>query len=189
MKTKTTRSKIPRIFTVILVFRYHHSSSPWTYRTCVKRRKNQNETKKPRKHAEETQNETKTDHKFSATVHRTARGLFQAVLLWLDPRGPCAAPVSRILGRIRAARARKTTGGACLVSDAPRSRQGRKDTLPCSPRLPLLIAGNAPRRRWNYGRRSASVGSATTLGRAANSRTETINQVAKKKPKNNNQSN
>lgn len=39
-----TGSKIPRPFTVILVF--HHSSGPRTYTTCVKRRKKTNKTQR-----------------------------------------------------------------------------------------------------------------------------------------------
>lgn len=142
-------------------------------------KKTKPKTKLNKKTRGNTQKKPKTRQKLTTS----SRPLFTELpagrsrLHWSDwNRAARALLRCRILGRIPAARARKTTGGACLVSDAPRSREGRKDTEPCSPRLPLLIAGNAPRRRWNHGRRSASAGSAATLGRAANSGTETINQ-------------
>jgi len=83
----------------------------------LKKKKKQNQNQKPTKHAEETQNETKTDHKFSDTVHKLPAGCYRAVLVWLEPHSPCASQLSRIPGRIRAAWLRKTTG-----SRRPRQR-------------------------------------------------------------------
>lgn len=122
------------------------------------------------KHAEETQNETKTDHEFSDTVHRTARGLYWWD--WLDWNH--AAPVLLESAGSRAGSGRRGSEDPSLAIGSYR----RTLAVLSSPPATHCWAHTAA--AWNYEHRPVSVGSATTLGRAVNSRTETINQSSSK---------